>query len=196
MFTKSAYEEMHENPYAPLSPAIFVNLQDEDNYFLERARYAMDLHDTFALIRTYLDSWDLPCIVMCRCTRDTITGLELLAIGSSATVNWICSMVNDGRVMAEYFCFAGLLFTKDCRTAVITPHDLEQTQGPGNSPVPTHCPCTQLWISPPPSVPPRVYHHNHPPTVDSDEESVDGMENFFITRPQVYTPPAILSDEE
>ena len=149
----------------------------------------MDLHDTFALIRTYLDSWDLPCIVMCRRTRDTITGLELLAIGSSTTVNWISSMVNDSCVMAEYFRFAGLLFTKDCRTAVITPHDLEQTQTPGNSPVSTCHPHTQLWISPPPSAPPRVYHHNSPPTVDSDEESVDGMENFFVTRPQVHTPP-------
>ena len=196
MFTKSAYEEMHENPYAPLSPAIFVNLQDEDNYFLERARYAVDLHDTFALIRTYLDSWDLPCIVMCRHTCDTITGLKLLAIGSSATVNWIGSMVNDSHVMAEYFHFTGLLFTKDCRTAVITPHGLEQTQAPGNSPVPTCHPRTQLWISPPPSAPPRVYHHNSPPTVDSDEESVDRMENFFITRPQVHTPSTVLSDEE
>ena len=195
MFTKSAYE-MHENLYTPLSPVIFVNLKDEDHYFLERVRYTVDLHDTFALIRTCLDSWDLPCIVMCRYTHDTITGLELLAIGLSATINWIGLMVNDSHVMAEYVCFAGLLFTKDCRTAVITPYDLEQTQAPGNSLVPSCHPHTQLWISPSPSAPSRVYHHNSPPVADLDKESNSGMENFFITRPQVHTTPMLISDEE
>ena len=43
MFIRSAYKEMHKNLYTPLTPTIFVNLKDKDHYFLERARYMVDL---------------------------------------------------------------------------------------------------------------------------------------------------------
>ena len=194
MLTHEAYEEIHENLTSPFKNTIFINLQDEDHVFLERARYAVDLHDTFAIIRDYLTSWDLPCIVMCRRTRDTITGLQLLAIGSSAAVNWIGHIVNNGPVMAEFFKYAGLLFTKDCRTAVITSRETASTLAPTNSPTPTRRPRTQSWVRSPPLAPPRVQHHNRQQAYDSDEDSVCGIGAYLTTAPEVHPPPLFSED--
>ena len=65
-----------------------INLAD-DAPTLTRVIYAVDLHDTFSLAMAYLQSWGLACLVTHRHSNATVTGIELLAIETSATVNWI-----------------------------------------------------------------------------------------------------------
>ena len=149
----------------------------------------MDLHDSFSLIRTYLESWDLPCIIICCRSCDTVTGLELLGIGSSATVNWIGSMVNDRKVMAEYFCYAGLMFTKDCCTAIVTPKHTAHPRAPENSPVPVRRPKTQLGMEAPPSAPPRIHYSAREVISDLEDGSDREYSTHFITQPDIHPPP-------
>ena len=92
LLTKSAYEELEENCTTELFNAGTINLAD-DAPSLTRVVYAVGLHDTFSLAMSYLQSWGLPCLVTYQHSKAMVTGIELLAIGTSATVDWIGHML-------------------------------------------------------------------------------------------------------
>ena len=119
LLTESAYEELEENCTTELFNAFTVNLAD-DTPALTRVIYAIDLHDTFSLAMAYLQSWGLPCLVTYRQSKATVTRIELLAIGTSATVDWIRHMLQNGDIMRVFFRFNGLHFMVDAHSAVAT----------------------------------------------------------------------------
>ena len=102
LLTESAYEELEENCTTELFNAFTINLAD-DTPALTRVIYAIDLHDTFSLAMAYLQSWGLPCLVTYRHSKATVTRIELLAIGTSATVDWIGHMLQNGDIMRVFF---------------------------------------------------------------------------------------------
>ena len=95
LLTELSYEELEENCTTELFNAFTVNLAD-DTPVLTRVIYAIDLHDTFSLAMAYLQSWGLPYLVTYRQSKAMVTGIELLAIGTSATVDWIGHMLQNG----------------------------------------------------------------------------------------------------
>ena len=44
---------------------------------------------------------------------DSITGLTLLVIGTTAPINGLHTMLGNGAIMQEYFRYSGLHFTAD-----------------------------------------------------------------------------------
>ena len=106
---------------------------------------------------------------------EEITGLRLLAIGSTAAVNWLSTMLGNPELMMEYFRFTGIHFTSDSHSTVATPK--EQRALPPLLPnMPDWMvPRTQLWI-PPPEVARRT---SAPPDFDHDsylaDESADSV---------------------
>ena len=63
------------------------------------------------------------------------------------------------------------------------------TLGPSNSPVPIRWPRTQPWVECPPSVPPRVHHHQFEPNCHSDDDSACELGAYFITKPELHPLP-------
>ena len=128
------------------------------------------LHDTFSLVRRYLESWRLPCIIAVRPNKDSITGLSLLAISTTTPISWLHTMLGNGAIMQEYFRYSGLHFTANAWSAVATPHDCPPiTLAPANTPAPT--PRTQTRILPTtsqscPLMEPTLY------TADLDDDSI------------------------
>ena len=102
LLTKSAYEELEENCTTELFNAVTINLAD-DTSALTRVIYTVDLHDTFSLAMAYLQSWGLPCLVTYRHSKAMVTGIKLLAIGTSAAVDWIGHMLQNGNIMRVFF---------------------------------------------------------------------------------------------
>ena len=111
----------------------------------------MDFQDVFGLVKAYLETWYLPCIVICRADPEEITGLKLLAIGSTAAVNWLSTMLCNPDIMTEYFRFAGIHFTSDSRSAVATPKEQRALPPPPPNTPDRVVPRTQLRVPPPDS---------------------------------------------
>ena len=131
---------MEKNPFSTLYNVLVMRLDNQRDPLLQRATLTTDLHDAFSLVHRFLESWRLPCIAAVRPDEQSITGLTLLAVRSTAPINWLHSMLGCGEVMAEYFRYAGLHFTEDSRSAVATPR---------NWPPHTHRP-SEYATNPPP----------------------------------------------
>ena len=152
LLTESAYEELEENCTTELFNAFMINLAD-DTPALTRVIYAIDLHDTFSLAMAYLQSWGLPCLVTYRHSKATVTGIELLAIGTSAAVDWIGHMLQNGDIMRVFFQFNGLHFTADAHSAVATRKTPSVVVAPHTTPQPKRTPRHNYG-----SLPPSVHH--------------------------------------
>ena len=169
LLTYQAYEEMEKNPFSTVYNVFIVRLDNWRDPLLQRAMWTTDLHDTFSLVWRYLESWRLRCIVVIRPCEDSITHLTLLAIGTTAPVNWLHTMLGNGAIMQEYFRYAGLHFTADTRSAIATPHNCPPLM-PAPTNTPTSAPRTQTKVAPSTSnfhplvIPPDV--------IDSDDESI------------------------
>ena len=170
LLSYEAYEEMEKNPFSTLYNVFVLRLDNHRDPLLHRAVLTTDLHDTFSLVRRYLESWQLPCIIVVRPSKDSITGLSLLAISTTALINSLHTMLGNGAIMQEYFRYSGLHFTADARSAVATPRDcLPITPAPTNTPAPT--PWIQTRVLPTtsqsrPLMEPTLY------TTDSDDDSI------------------------
>ena len=166
LLTYEAYKEMEKNPFSTLYNVFIVRLDNRRDPLLQRALWTTDLHDTFSLVWQYLESWQLPCIVVIQPCEDSITGLTLLAIGTTAPINWLHTMLGNGAIMQEYFRYAGLHFTADTRSAVVTP------------------------LLPSPDASPNK--HSNPHTKDTDQGSPINLK----FSPLVISPDVIDSDDE
>ena len=155
LLTESAYEELEENCTTELFNAVTINLAD-DALSLTRVIYTVDLHDTFSLSMAYLQSWGLPCLVTYCHSKATVTGIELLAIGMSATVDWIGHMLQNGDIMRVFFCFNGLHFTADAHSAVATRKTPPAVVAPHTTPQPKRTPKTHLWVPATLCAPPHI----------------------------------------
>ena len=173
LITAEAFEEIRDSPYEEFAHAVIVHLDDVQHPLHTRVTLAVDFHDVFSLIRLFLESWSLPCAVSCRPSRDTITGVQLLALGSPATVNWLGAMLNNGELMAQYFRYAGLHFTTDSKSAVVTGREIAQTEAPPNTPRPRRIPRTQFRAEAPRSAPPRIRFPPIEVVSDSDDDSIN-----------------------
>ena len=147
LLTHEAYDEMERNPFSTLYNILAVRLDNRRDPLLQHTVLTTDIHDAFTIVCRFLDSWRLPCIAVIRPDDNSITGISLLAIGSTAPVNWLHSLLGNGELMAEYFRYAGLHFTEDSRSAVVTPrHWPPNTPAPANTP--QTCPHTQVRVPP------------------------------------------------
>ena len=171
LLTESAYEELEENCTTKLFNAFTVNLAD-DTPALTRVIYAIDLHDTFSLAKVYLQSWELPCLVTYRQSKATVTGIELLAIGTSATIDWIRHMLQNGDMMRVFFRFNGLHFTADAHSALATRKTPSVVVAPHTTPQPKRTPKTQLWVPATLCAPPCIRWPSPNSAMDSDESSL------------------------
>ena len=189
IITKDAHDEIIRSETGEIDDVYFIHMQDRDNPRHPLLSLAVDLHDSFALLRQYLESWRLPCVVAYHENVNALTGIELLALGSPATINWIGHMITDGGVMTEFLKFGGLTFTNDSLCAVVTPRHLLPTDAPPNSPRVRRRPRTQLTVSPPSSAPPRIRHLPPTPAEDSDSESEASEERIQEALVTVHTDP-------
>ena len=171
LLTHEAYTEMERNPFATLYNVLAVRLDNRRDPLLQRTVLTTDIHDTFAIVRRFLDSWRLPCIAVVWPDDNSITGILLLAIGSTAPINWLHSLLGNGELMAEYFHYAGLHFTEDSRSSVVTPH-----HWPPNTPTPANtprtCPCTQVRVPPTSSRGRPLTRQPSQEVLDSDSDTV------------------------
>ena len=149
LLTAEAYAEMSNDPFRELNNIWIVHLGNLRDPLHQRAAAAVDFHDIFGLIKAYLETWYLPCIVICRADPEEITGLKLMAIGSTAAVNWLSTMLSNPEIMTEYFRYAGIHFTNDSRSAVATPKELCALPPPPPNTPDRRVPRTQLRVPPP-----------------------------------------------
>ena len=84
LLTAEACAGMNNNPFHKLRNVWIVHLGNHHDPLHQRVATAVDFHDLFSLIKAYLETWYLPCIVICRADPEEITGLRLLAISSTA----------------------------------------------------------------------------------------------------------------
>ena len=152
LLTAEAYAEMNNNPFRKLRDVWIVHLGNRRDPLHQRVATAVDFHNVFSLIKAYLETWYLPCIIICWEDPEEITGLKLLAIGSTAAVNWLSTMLGNPEIMTEYFRYGGLHFTSDSCSTVVTPKEqCTLPPPPPNTPdTPDRLvPHTQLRIPPP-----------------------------------------------
>ena len=114
--------------------------------------------------------WYLPCIVICpKADPKEITGLKLLAIGSTAAVNWLSTILGNPELMTEYFRFAGIHFTSDSHSAIATPKEQCTLPPPPPNTPDQMVPRTQLRIPPPET----AWRTAVPPDFDCDSYLAD-----------------------
>ena len=73
LLTAEAYAEMSNDPFRELNNIWIVHLGNLRDPLHQRAAAAVDFHDVFGLIKAYLETWYLPCIVICRADPGEIT---------------------------------------------------------------------------------------------------------------------------
>ena len=160
---------MNNNLFHELRNVWIVHLGNHRDPLHQLAATSVDFHDVFGLIKAYLEMWYLPCIVICRADPEEITGLRLLAIGSTAAVNWLSTMLGNPELMTEYFWFAGIHFTSDSRSTIATPKEQRALPPlPPNMPD-QMVPHTQLWIP----LPDAAQRTSVPPDFDCDSYLAD-----------------------
>ena len=175
LLTAEAYAKMNNNPFHKLCDVWIVHLGNHRDPLHKQAATTVDFHDVFGLIKAYLEMWYLPCIVICRVDPEEITGLRLLAISSTAAVNWLSTMLGNPELMTEYFQFTGIHFTSDSHSAVTTPKEQRALLPPPPNMPDQMVPRTQLWIP----LPEVVRRTSVPPDFDHDsylaDESADSV---------------------
>ena len=152
LLTAEAYAEMNNNPFHELRDVWIVHLSNHHDPLYQRVATAVDFHDVFGLIKAYLETWYLPCIIICRADPEEITGLRLLVISSTAAVNWLSTMLGNPELMMEYFRFAGIHFTSDSHSTITTPKEQHALLPPPPNMPDRMVPHTQLRILPPEAV--------------------------------------------
>ena len=175
LLTVEAYDEMNNNPFHKLCNVWIVHLGNHRDPLHQQAATAVDFHDVFGLIKAYLEMWYLPCIVICWADPEEITGLRLLVIGSTAAVNWLSTMLGNPELMIEYFRFAGIHFTSNSHSAIMTPKEQRALLPPPPNMQDRMVPHTQLQIP----LPEVVQRTPVPPDFDHDsylaDESADSV---------------------
>ena len=170
LLTERAYEELDGSPVNELFNCITINVNDIDDPLVDRVNCTLTTYDGFSIAREFMDLWKLPCFVICRQSDNSITGMELLAIGSPTAINWISMMIANEQVMRRFFRYSGLMFAQnDC--AVTVPRNYPTVFVPPSTPVAKRIPKTQYHHPTPGSAPPRVQYLNY---TDSATESEDG----------------------
>ena len=170
LLTEQAYEELDGSPVNELFNCTTINVNDIDDPLVDRVNCTLTTYDGFSIAREFMDLWKLPCFVVCRQSDHSITGMELLAIGSPAAINWISMMIANEQVMRRFFRYSGLMFAQnDC--AVMVPRNYPTVFVPPSTPVAKRIPKTQYHQPTPGSAPPRVQYLNY---TDSATESEDG----------------------
>ena len=170
LLTERAYEELDGSPVNELFNCITINVNDIDDPLVDRVNCTLTTYDGFSIAREFMDLWKLPCFVICRQSDNSITGMELLAIGSPAAINWISMMIANEQVMRRFFRYSGLMFAQnDC--AVTVPRNYPTVFVPPSTLVAKRIPKTQYHHPTPGSAPPRVQYLNY---TDSTTESEDG----------------------
>ena len=181
---------MNNNPFHELCDVWIIHLGNHCNPLHQRAATTVDFHDVFGLIKAYLETWYLPCIIICQADPEEITGLWLLAIGSMAAVNWLSTMLGNPELMTEYFQFAGIHFTSDSRSAVVTPKEQRALLPPPPNMPDRMVPRTQLRIPPPEaarrtSVPPDFDRNSY--LADESADSVVASDsNDYLSSTQAH----------
>ena len=82
LLTEQTYEELDGSPVNELFNCITININDIDDPLVDRVNFTLTTYDGFSIAREFMDLWKLPCFVVCRQSDHSITGMELLAIGS------------------------------------------------------------------------------------------------------------------
>ena len=148
LLTERAYEELDGSPVNEHS-IITINVNDIEDPLVG----SLTTYDGFSIAREFMDLWKLPCFVVCRQSDHSITGMELLAIGSPAAINWISMMIANEQVMRRFFRYSGLMFAQnDC--AVTVPRNYPTVFVPPSTPVAKRIPKTQYHHPTPGSAPP------------------------------------------
>ena len=171
IITDDAYHEISSSPTGEIDHVNFLHLSDSETLRDQLVSLAVDIHDSFSVIRQYIESWAIPCVVAYRNTDFDFTRIELLAIGSPATTNWISHMKEDVEVWDDLHKYGQITYTKDPLCVVLVPrHKL--TSYATKYPIVTRTPRTQLIVPTPITAPPRVRYTFHvAPVGDSDSES-------------------------
>ena len=152
LLTERAYEELDGSPVNELFNCITINVNDIDDPLVDRVNCTLTTYDGFSIAREFMDLWKLPCFVVCRQSDHSITGMELLAIGSPAAINWISMMIANEQVMRRFFRYSGLMFAQnDC--AVTVPRNYPTVFVPPSTPVAKRIPKTQYHHPTPGSAP-------------------------------------------
>ena len=153
LLTERAYEELDGSPVDELFNCITINVNDIDDPLVDRVNCTLTTYDGFSIAREFMDLWKLPCFVVSRQSDHSLTGMELLAIGSPAAVNWISMMIANEQVMRRFFRYSGLMFAQnDC--AVIVSRNYPTVFVPPSTPVAKRIPKTQYHHPTPESAPP------------------------------------------
>ena len=169
--TKRAYDELEGSPLGELFNCITVNVNDYNDPLVDRVNCTLTTYDGFSIAREFMDLWKLPCFVVCRLSDQSITGLELLAIGSPAAICWIQMMTANEQVMKKFYRYSGLMFVQtDCTITV--PRSYPAVYAPPTTPVAKRTPKTQYHQAAPGSAPPRVqYLYEYPDSATASEDS-------------------------
>ena len=165
LITEGAYQEIQGNPFGELHNIYRIHLEDFNDRLVQKALVTVEVHDIFSIIKSFLQTLKIPCILICRVCDNSITGLEPLVMGSSVPINWLHMMLTNDTTMTEYFKYGGLHFIGDGNTAVITPREHHVLPVPQSTP--HGVPRTQLQVSPPHI---RPISWNQTPIYDSDDE--------------------------
>ena len=173
LLTERAYDEIEGSPLEELFNCLTVNVNDYEDPLVERVNCTLVTYNAFSLAREFLDLWKLPCFVVCRLSDQSITGLELLAIGSPAAVCWLQMMTANEQVMKKFYRYSGLMYVQtDC--AITVPRSYPAVYAPPTTPVTKRTPKTQYHQAAPGSAPPRVqylYEYSDSATASEDNDS-------------------------
>ena len=152
LLMERAYEELNGSPVNELFNCTTINVNDIDDPLVDRVNCTLTTYNGFSIAREFMDLWKLPCFVICQQRDHSITGMELLAIGSPTAINWISMMIANEQVMRRFFRYSGLMFAQnDC--AVTVPQNYPTVFVPLSTPVAKRIPKTQYCQPTPGSAP-------------------------------------------
>ena len=103
LLTERAYDELEGSPLGEIFNCTTVNVNDFEDPLVDRVNCTLTMYDGFSIAREFMDLWKLSCFVVCRESDHSITGLELLAIGSTAAISWINMMIANEQVMKRFY---------------------------------------------------------------------------------------------
>ena len=113
LLTERAYEELDGSPVNELFNCTTINVNDINDPLVDRVNCTLTTYDGFSIAREFMDLWKLPCFVICRQSDHSITGMELLAIGSPVSINWISMMIANEQVIRRFFRYSRLMFAPE-----------------------------------------------------------------------------------
>ena len=134
VMSEYAYEDWLQNLGDHIKRIGKNYLHEDDPHLASAIIQTIDTDPCLRTIRKFLVRNNIRLEIIYSHNGDAPTGIQILALGTSTPINWISTLLEDGKVITKVLNHCQLQLVKDGRSAIILPKERSPVMAPPPSP--------------------------------------------------------------